>query len=186
MNGASAGSKREVVGFILLVQAAALILALAWGALARIPWWQRYHWDLWVPAALVAGLALSRMSLLLFRALRGVPWLHTEWVERELLGPLFRGLSPGGALVVALASGIAEEALFRGVALPVLGLPASSLLFGLLHTGDRRLVGVGLWATAVGFGLGWLYLATGNLALPTALHAASNFASLYALARQRD
>lgn len=168
---------------LLAIQGAAGLLAAGWGALRGIDWWTRVHLDWTAAAAAAGGLGLSAASTRLFVALQEVEWLHLRWVLQRLLVPLFRGTGTGRALLLASLSGFAEEALFRGVLLPEIGLVGSSLLFGLLHTGDRRLAAVGVWAAAVGFLLGWLYQATGNLAVPMALHAGSNLLSLLWLGR---
>ena len=40
----------------------------------------------------------------------------------------------GGALVIAVAAGVGEELFFRGLLQPVFGIPATSLLFTLVHS----------------------------------------------------
>nr|WP_263858206.1 CPBP family intramembrane glutamic endopeptidase [Waterburya agarophytonicola] len=83
---------------------------------------------------------------------------------------------------LGLLPGLSEELLFRGVMLPALGLniaavALSSILFGVLH-----LSGVGqwpyvVWATIVGFALGYCALVTGNLLVPVVAHIITNLVS---------
>jgi membrane protease YdiL (CAAX protease family) len=105
----------------------------------------------------------------------------TRWGEAlaralaELLGPL----SLRDCVVLAAASGVAEEALFRGALQPLLGLVGASLLFGVAHFVPRReLLPWMLFSLAAGFGLGWLYELTGNLVAPVVAHAGVNAVNL--------
>ena len=113
--------------------------------------------------------------------MRRVPWLR--WLAHEMrrmLGPL--DLST--VLVLALASGVAEEVFFRGALLPVVGLTASSLLFGLIHTGpDRRYVAWTAFTLVVGFALGWIVVATGSLAGAVLAHVLINAVNLWRIGR---
>ena len=80
--------------------------------------------------------------------------------------------------VLALLSGIAEEALFRGVLVPEAGILASSATFSLLHVGTP---GAAAWSFLMGLVLAALYSFSGNLLLCMAFHAASNLASFFYL-----
>lgn len=103
----------------------------------------------------------------------------------QALAAAVSGLSTGQIGVLALASGIAEEAFFRGALQPVVGLLAASLLFGLAHLAPRRELWV--WAPAsalAGLALGALFEVTGNLLAPALAHAAVNAVNLRWLARE--
>lgn len=139
------------------------MLAVGWGLLRDIPWWSCIHLDLGTAGAAVAGGILSLKS-----------WNRFPESYKDLLRTFFVTIPYPQLAGLAVLSGLAEEALFRGVLLQEVGLAASSVIFGLLHVGDRRAV---LWSLAVGAGLGVLYRATGNLAHCIALHAASNAVS---------
>ncbi|NTU59459.1 MAG: CPBP family intramembrane metalloprotease [Deltaproteobacteria bacterium] len=110
----------------------------------------------------------------------------TSWgrLFSRLMEKLLGTVHPADALLLALLSGFGEELLFRGLALPYLGLYASSALFGLAHVIPRRgLWPLALWAGANGLALGWLAQATGGLLAPTAAHVLVNAAGLLQLAR---
>ena len=86
-------------------------------------------------------------------------------------------------IVLAVTSGVAEEALFRGVLQPRVGLVAASLIFGLMHFLPRREYAVWTATTIVaGFMLGILFEATGNLIAPTLAHVVVNAMNLRWLA----
>ncbi len=111
----------------------------------------------------------------------------TRWgdaLSRELallLGPL----STRSCVLLAGASGFAEEALFRGALQPQLGFLAASLLFGLAHFVPRReLLPWTAFTLAAGFGLGALYEATGNLVAPVVAHFGVNAVNLRLLTRR--
>jgi membrane protease YdiL (CAAX protease family) len=92
-----------------------------------------------------------------------------------ILGPL----SVVDCLVLAVWSGVAEEAFFRGALQPLVGWVPASLLFGAVHFVPRGefLPWTG-FAVAAGFLLGWLFDATGNLLAPIVAHALINAVNL--------
>jgi membrane protease YdiL (CAAX protease family) len=100
------------------------------------------------------------------------------------LAAALQGLGPGQILVLALSSGIAEEAFFRGALQPAVGLVAASGLFGLAHLAPRR--ELWSWAPAsalAGLALGALFETTGNLLAPVVAHVAVNALNLRWLIR---
>ena len=100
----------------------------------------------------------------------------------EILGPL--GL--GQITVVAIASGVAEEMLFRGAIQPFIGLIPASLLFALLHIGPgREFLPWTISAGVIGLLLGLLYEHTGNLAAPVICHFTVNFINLNVIMRRQ-
>jgi membrane protease YdiL (CAAX protease family) len=99
---------------------------------------------------------------------------------KQLLG----NLSPAQILVVASASGIGEELLFRGWLMHETGLWISSILFGLVHVPPtRQWLYWPFFAAAMGLALGWLYLWSGSLLFPILLHAGINFLNIRMLLR---
>ncbi len=127
-------------------------------------------------ASLAAGLLLALVVALASRYYFST---FSRQILQELFVP-FLGSTPRSAvLLLSLLPGLGEELLFRGVLQPEIGLPAASLVFGLMHSGlSRRLLSYGLWATLVGALLGGLYLATGNLWGSIAAHALVNAAGV--------
>ncbi len=94
---------------------------------------------------------------------------------RDLLGPL------GGReiVILALASSIGEELLFRGALLPWLGLVIQAAVFALLHIGPgKRFLPWTASAFVLGAGFGVLAQETGNLGAPIAAHFMINFLNL--------
>lgn len=83
---------------------------------------------------------------------------------------------------LGLLPGLSEELLFRGVMLPALGLNVaavilSSILFGVLHLSGAGQWPYVVWATIVGFALGYCALITGNLLVPVLAHVITNLVS---------
>jgi uncharacterized protein len=100
--------------------------------------------------------------------------LYLELVIKPLIWPdlIWLGLLPG----------LSEELLFRGVMLPALGLNLtavviSSVLFGVLHLSGAGQWPYVVWATVVGFALGYCALITGNLLVPIVAHIITNLVS---------
>ena len=83
---------------------------------------------------------------------------------------------------LGLLPGLSEELLFRGVMLSALGLDtvaliASSVFFGVLHLSGKQQWPYVVWATIVGFVLGYSALVTGNLLTPIIAHILTNLIS---------
>lgn len=107
-------------------------------------------------------------------------------ISDELAPHLVDGAKKGDLVLVSVFSGVGEEALFRGALQPVLGLVATSILFGLLHIGpDRRYLVWTLWAIGAGFLFGFLYEWTGGLLAPISAHVLHNAATLLLWKRSR-
>jgi membrane protease YdiL (CAAX protease family) len=105
-----------------------------------------------------------------------------EELAREL-GSLLGPLALADCLLLAAASGVAEEALFRGALQPRVGLVAASLIFGLAHFAPKReLVPWTVFSIGAGFLLGALFDATGNLLAPVVAHVLINAVNLRMIA----
>jgi len=124
---------------------------------------------------LAAGITITRSIIYrLWPAYRESADIYLNMVIRPLLWPdlIWLGLLPG----------LSEELLFRGVMLPALGLNMvavvfSSLLFGVLHLSGAGQWPYVVWATVVGFALGYVALITGNLFVPISAHIITNLVS---------
>lgn len=135
----------------------------------------------WIPD-IGAGLASAGLAIGLSHLLT-----HRTRIGGRLAGALGAALGALGirqCLILAAASGLGEEALFRGALQPSLGLLGASLVFAMVHFAPRR--DLWLWsvfAFAGGLGLGALFQATGNLVAPVVAHATLNGVNLRLLAR---
>lgn len=128
-------------------------------------------------AALGAGAGLAVVGLTwATRRLGPVRRLNAE------LAALIGRLESGEIAVLAVASAVGEELLFRGALQPLLGFWPTALLFGLMHGGTRRrLWSWAIFATLAGLLLGWLTLFTGSLLAAIACHLTVNFWNLHAM-----
>jgi membrane protease YdiL (CAAX protease family) len=142
-------------------------------------------------AAAAWGVAATGPLMLVFVAcLRSSlePLLKIRRFFDETLRPLFSQCSLGELALVAVAAGIGEELLFRGVVQAwasrhlgeAAGLAAANVVFGLLHPITPAYV---LLAGLMGAYLGALWLATGNLLAPITAHALYDFLALAFLLR---
>jgi hypothetical protein len=109
---------------------------------------------------------------------------RTRWARRlhAELRPLACALSTRQVLVVGGLSSLGEEVLFRGFLAPIIGVLASSLVFGLAHQmrGPSRWVWMA-WSTAGGLAFGTIFAATGSLVGAALAHGLANAANLYFL-----
>jgi len=134
-------------------------------------------------AAAIAGLGMGLLAFV-------VSELLTRWTDlgeglADVLGESLTGIGTGDAILLALASGIAEEMLFRGALQPVVGLFWASLIFGVCHFLPRKELALwSVYAIAMGFAFGWLYESTGQLMAPIVAHTVVNGINLPRLARR--
>jgi membrane protease YdiL (CAAX protease family) len=133
------------------------------------------HWALLAGPLLGAaiGLAIVGLTRIATRRYRWARQLHTSF--HDLLGPL----TGREIIILALASSIGEELLFRGALLPWLGPWWQAMVFALLHVGPgKRFLPWTLSAFVLGVGFGWLTMWTTNLGAPIAAHFMINFLNL--------
>jgi membrane protease YdiL (CAAX protease family) len=122
-------------------------------------------------------------------AVIGVSWLatsHSSWGDRlaRALARLVGRPSLGQVAILALASGVGEEAFFRGALQPRVGLLGASLLFALAHFVPRRdMLAWSGFSLVAGLALGALFEWTGNLVAPITAHALVNGVNLPLLTR---
>lgn len=160
-------------------------LALLWGALRGAP--DIYHhpapWlQLSVPQGTLLAVALGLgVGIAVVGTTRALV-KHTRWARRLHVEfrHLLTGLRGRDVALLAVCSGVAEEALFRGAMQPAWGLVISSLLFGLVHVGpSRRFLPWTLWATIMGFVFGVMYALSGTLLAPVIAHVVINYENLH-------
>jgi hypothetical protein len=130
---------------------------------------------------LVAGPAFGGALGLAVVALTRVATRHFAWARalqesfHDLLGPL----TSREIVILALASSIGEELLFRGALMPWFGVWISSAIFAALHIGPgRRFLPWTLSAFVLGVSFAELAQVTGSLGGPIAAHFAINFLNL--------
>lgn len=163
-------SPRRILVVALLTQGG--LVALAWWC-ARVldlpPQWGEPLRDSLIGIGAAIALAFGNYFLLT-RAPANWVVNGVRDTYRETIEPLFGGLSLPGAVVIGAAAGLGEEWLFRGIVQPLTGVVISSVLFGAAHVGGQRMLPFGAWATAMGFVMGALAIATGGLIAPVVAH----------------
>lgn len=132
-------------------------------------------------AAHLVSLGLGLVLAVLVATATRVLVRTRSWASalHEDLRPFARALGGEAVIVVALASAIGEETLFRGALQPWIGLVASSVLFGVLHQmRGRSRVAWWLFATLVGLAFGAIFRFTGSLLGAIVAHATINAVNL--------
>ena len=143
--------------------------ALIWGVVATVP----------------LGLGLAWMLTTSWSPIRRLVALVTEQI-----GPALAGCSVAQLALLAVAAGVSEEVLFRGVvqtglarAVPAgLALIMASTAFGLVHFASRAYAVV---AGVIGVYLGTLLLVQGSLVSPIITHALYDFVALLCVGRRQ-
>lgn len=156
-----------------------LIISKVWQYVGNV---SLLKWEVSVEAiALGCGMAVGIMvaSSLLYYL-----WPAYRRSANNYLEVVLKPLEWVDLIWVGLLPGLSEELLFRGVMIPALGLNLiavifSSLLFGILHLNGVEQWPYVVWATVVGFILGYVALMTGNLLVPIIAHVTTNFVSSF-------
>jgi len=140
--------------------------------------------------AIGAAAAIPMLAFfgLLF-AIEAAPLVRIRLLLDEVIGSFFARSSVAELALISAAAGVCEELLFRGFIQAVLNdfmwapvaLVVASVVFGLAHPITGAYV---ILATGAGLYLGWLWMATGNLAVPIVTHFVYDFVALVALVRQ--
>ena len=129
-------------------------------------------------AGVILGLGVVALSRVAVARTTWARELHTSF--RHVLGPV----TSREIVILALASAIGEELMFRGALMPWVGLVPQALLFTVLHIGPgRRFLPWTASALALGLALGALARVTGDLGGVIAAHFTINFANLRFIAR---
>lgn len=139
--------------------------------------------DFVAPLALGATLGLAGRPLLAAFSAKAAASLRRQFGALEAFLPRTREQLAWG-LLVSLFAGLFEEIAYRGYLIAYFSawlsdwaaIAASSLLFGMAHFYQGRF-GT-LMTTLLGAGLGWIYVETGSLILPMALHAAVDVSAM--------
>jgi membrane protease YdiL (CAAX protease family) len=122
------------------------------------------------------GLCLGAATIAGSRVIvRRAQWARAICVA---LMPSLSGAAEAALVTAALGSAVAEELLFRGLLVPVLGIVGSSIVFGAVHQlrGEGRWMWM-VWATVMGLLFGLVFAATGSLAGAIVAHATINLAN---------
>lgn len=188
LQGEAAGvslSPKRLVRLALAFYGGVLGVAVVWREIAdgMLPWRAVASAPAWpLPARLLAGLAFGVVLIGASRL-----WTSRSEAGRRVSGELaalVRGVSARQAVVLAIASGLAEEALFRGALQPRVGWLVASVLFGLAHFHPRP--SLRPWSASAllaGLGFGWLFEASGDLVAPALAHFLVNAVNLRWLGR---
>lgn len=154
-----------------------MIVALAWSRLFgfhSIPL-------TWQPIHLAFGIGLG-ILITLFSGLIYQVWADYRIAADSYLEMVLKPLQIVDLIWLGLLPGMSEELLFRGVAIPGLGMDVlavvvSSVVFGALHMASLKHWPYTIWAILVGALLGMVTLTTGNLLPAIAAHVFTNSVS---------
>ena len=140
-------------------------------------------------SGLILGVAIGGSAALVMRPLAAAISGKARTALRRQMAKLEAFLPRTGeqlawGLVVSIFAGICEEIAYRGYLIPYCrfwlperpALVAATLLFGIAHLyqGATGVLVTGL----LGLGFGYIYVETGSLALPMALHAAVDISAM--------
>ncbi|MEX0914869.1 MAG: CPBP family glutamic-type intramembrane protease [Wenzhouxiangellaceae bacterium] len=167
--------QRRPIAFAFAFEGGLAIVAIVLALVFGLRPWLTIQLDMDALGHSVVATAPLVVAMLTLMQIRWQWVRRLERIVREHLLPLFSDAGPMAVAGIALMAGIGEELLFRGVIQaglsgllgPIAALAIASLLFGLAHA---LTVAYFVLTCLMGLYLGWLYLATGNLLVPIAVH----------------
>jgi len=177
-----------VLALAVAAEGGLVLLALGLGRwigvapFAHLEWtWRGLAWGIGATAPLLLGLAWCLHTT-------APPVVRLVRLVEQRLAPLFAGSGPMAVVLIALAAGVGEEALFRGVVQPALAahspIAIAVLLTGLLFGAAHWITPTyALLASIVGSYLGALFVLSGNLLAPVVAHALYDVIALAVLVR---
>ncbi len=172
---------KNYFGMLLITQLVIFLISVTAGFFSKNFWWQKLFIRTELLYAPVIAALLVGVSSIFFLLRKKIRFTNIEWLVEKIYIPVFGLMTPLQMLFISLFAGFAEEALFRGVLMPFAGLFWSSVIFGLLHMGTKKLVFSGIWIMIIGGLLGWLYMYSGNLMIPITVHFLNNLFSFMIL-----
>jgi membrane protease YdiL (CAAX protease family) len=136
----------------------------------------------WLFISPIIGVAVGLGFVFLSRlAVHRFDWarqLHRDF--RGILGQL----TAKEMFILAIASAVGEELLFRGALQPWLGIWPQALVFALLHVGPgTRFLPWTISALLIGVVFGYLFQFTGDLGGPIVAHFTINYVNLHFISR---
>ncbi|OKH13458.1 CPBP family intramembrane glutamic endopeptidase [[Limnothrix rosea] IAM M-220] len=139
-------------------------------------------WEI-TPTAFLQGGAIAAGIIMMSSILYAL-WEDYRQSVNTYLEFVLKPLALPDVVWLGLLPGLSEEFLFRGIMLPGLGfgwiaLVFSSALFGVLHISGAQQWSYAVWATVIGFVLGFSAIATGNLFVPVIAHIITNLTSSF-------
>ena len=150
-------------------------------------------------SVILVGMLAVLPLLAMLAACQCLPWRPLLAVRRaldELIVPMFKNCTWSDLVTISFLAGLGEELLFRGVLQAAIAewtgdylahSPTGArigdwianvgvaIVFGLLHAVNAAYA---VLAALMGLYLGWLWMATGNLAVPIVAHAVYDFVAL--------
>lgn len=167
-------SRTQILVFMAVTALMLLMISQLWryfGAIKIIPLTFTFQA---VVLGIIIGGAIITLSLILTQV-----WEKYRISAQDYLDLIITPLVFPDLIWVGLLPGLSEELLFRGVMIPAFGydllaVVISSVIFGILHWSDRQNWAYALWASIIGFILGYSVYLTGNLLIPIIAHSFTN------------
>jgi len=167
-------SRSQVLIAMAVTAIVFLVISKGWVYLTGIQmislYWQPQHGAIGIGI----GVGVALLSSLIYEV-----WESYRIAAQEYLEMVLKPLKPVDLIWLGLLPGLSEEMLFRGVALPALGMNGialiiSSVVFGALHMASAKHLSYTVWAIAVGMMLGAVTMYTGNLLSAIVAHVLTN------------
>ncbi len=170
-------AKKELILIVTVIEGILLGIAFLWCFLAKINPFNQLFIDFSniLYGAAGAFVLLSANYFALSVLSKYIDFFGRLKIIYGELSVIAANIDMPSALYLAIISGFTEEFFFRGLLQQEYGIILASVLFGLFHIANAKTLVYGIYAGAVGFFLGWLFIFTGNLLVPVLVHILNNY-----------
>jgi membrane protease YdiL (CAAX protease family) len=175
-------SRAALIGLLYAALGLVAVAIGAWRGRANVyelPGSRSLVWLMAGPfVGLLFGLAMVFLSRLAVHSLEWARVLHREFHA------VVHELNAREIFILAAASSVGEEMLFRGALVPMMGLFWSSALFAAMHMRAQwRFLPWTIMSFIMGLAMGLLFQKLGNLGAPIVAHFVINFLNLHYIAK---
>ncbi len=174
-------SRAAVIGLLYSALGLVAVAIGAWRGHANV-----YEYGprslVWLMAGPFVGLLFGLVMVFLSRlAVHSLEWARV--LHREFHAVVHE-LNAREIFILAAASSVGEEMLFRGALVPMMGVVSSSALFAAMHMrAQRRFLPWTIMSFIMGLAMGLLYQKLGNLGAPIVAHFVINLLNLHYIAK---
>lgn len=172
--------QKRLIMLVLIIEILLFLFALIWSYIAKInPFFSIYYNFADIIFALAAGIIFLIINFLAINVLSGfIPFFKSLKKSYQEISAIAVNITIPGALVIAVISGFVEEIFFRGILQQQFGIIIASIVFGIFHISNIKMLSYSIYTVFVGFYMGLLFLVSGNLLVPILVHIINNFIAL--------
>jgi membrane protease YdiL (CAAX protease family) len=166
----------KLIILVTSIEIVVIVLAVVLGFIFQINLFNKFSFNIDLMLLSLYGtaglIAINYISV--FVLSRYIGFFKNLKIAYDEVSIIVADVNTPGIIIIALLSGFAEELFFRGIVQTGLGITIASIIFGLVHIGNKKTIYYGVYAIFIGFYLGFFMLYTESLWVPIIIHIINN------------